>query len=214
MFTGLIEKTGTLLSIKEQNESASLSIQCSGWDEPLVDGESIAVQGACLTVTSSSSETFTADLLKETLARTTFAVMKIGAVLNLERALRHSGRLGGHIVTGHIDGTGNIKSISHEGRDWILTLKCAPELLREIVVKGSVALNGVSLTVTQFNSDCFSVNIIPFTWEHTNFSHLKTGDAVNIETDIIGKYVNKYQSDLSRSEITVETLVKAGFISD
>jgi riboflavin synthase len=212
MFTGLTEKTGKLLSIKEEQSSASVSIECDACDEPLVNGESIAVQGACLTVTSSSMGNFNADLLKETLGKTTFSSMKPGAILNLERALKSSDRLGGHIVTGHVDGTGAIQAISNAGRDWILTVKCGSELLREIVVKGSVAINGVSLTVSACTDTNFAVNIIPFTWQNTNFSRLRTGEEVNIETDIIAKYVNKYQANASVSEVTVQKLEKAGFI--
>lgn len=212
MFTGLIEKTGTLKSIKEDKSSASVAIECDAWNEALVDGESIAVQGACLTVTSSSHLGFTADLLKETLDKTTFSSMASGASLNIERALKSSDRLGGHIVSGHVDGTGTVKAVANVGRDWIVTVLCGAELLREIVVKGSVALNGVSLTVTECTEKEFAVNIIPFTWNETNLACLKAGDDVNVETDIVAKYVNKYQENTKASSVTMETLGKAGFV--
>ncbi len=212
MFTGLIEKTGKLIAMKESDESASLTIECGEWDDPLKDGESVAVQGACLTVTSSGKNTFDADLLKETIDTTTFVSMKQGTVVNLERALRSDDRIGGHIVSGHVDGLGTIKNVSQIGRDWILDIECAPGLLQEIIVKGSIAINGVSLTVTECTDASFSVNIIPHTWANTNLNGLKAGDILNIETDVIAKYVNKYQERTARSEVTLETLKNAGFI--
>jgi riboflavin synthase len=212
MFTGLIEKTGKLIAIKESDKSASLTIECGEWNDPLKDGESVAVQGACLTVTSSSKNTFDADLLKETIGKTTFVSMKQGTVVNLERALRSDDRLGGHIVSGHVDGLGTVKSVSQIGRDWILDIACESGLLQEIIVKGSIAINGVSLTVTECTDASFAVNIIPHTWANTNLNGLKAGDILNVETDVIAKYVNKYQERTTPSEVTLETLKNAGFI--
>lgn len=212
MFTGLIEKTGKLIAISECDDSASLTIECHGWGKALTEGESISVQGACLTVTSTSANHFNADLLKETLNKTTFASMKCGVFLNLERALKSSDRMGGHIVTGHVDGTGKVKSVSQIGRDWIVAIECESSMLTEIVKKGSISLNGVSLTVTECTDKFFAVNIIPFTWANTNLASLRIGDLVNIETDIIAKYVRKCQQTAGTSEVTLETLERAGFI--
>lgn len=212
MFTGLIETTGKLLAIKKTSDGASLSIECSGWKEMPEPGESISVDGACLTVTKILKKGFAADLLDETLKKTCLESKTTGSTFNLERALRADGRLGGHIVTGHVDGTGTVKSMIKKDADWTLTVNCEKDLMNTIIPKGSVAINGVSLTVTGCSDDYFSVNIIPFTHKNTTLGTLKTGNRVNIETDVVGKYVRKFQLAQDTEEVTLERLEKAGFL--
>ena len=191
MFTGLIEGTGTLLRTDRRGPDAAMVIRADFSMGRIVLGESIAVDGACLTVVAFDGDVFTADVSAETLDRTTLGSKKTGARLNLERALRLGDRLGGHIVSGHVDGVGTLRERFTEGRSWRLVFSVAPELARYIVEKGSVAINGISLTVNGCGEDGFDVNIVPHTARETTVGDLKPGDAVNIETDIIGKYVER-----------------------
>jgi riboflavin synthase len=213
MFTGLIEKVGTLGNLRRTAEGGQLTVHCDEWQEPLVPGESIAVQGACLTVVTARPAEFVSDVLEETLRRTRLLSMSAGARLNLERAMRLDGRFGGHMVTGHVDGLGTVTAVRSTGRDWELHMECAPELLRGIVVKGSIAIDGVSLTVSGVNSRGFTVNIIPFTWQNTSLCSLDSGCSVNLETDIIGKYVARHLSGTAPGPgcVTIEALAAAGF---
>ncbi len=216
MFTGLIERVGTLTSIAERGDGASLVIEASGWQEPLVVGESVAVEGVCLTVTTITPRGFTCDILKETLTRTTLGQGRPGRPLNLERALRADGRLGGHFVSGHVDGVGTVESVGRAGPDWVLTLACSPELLGGMVSKGSIAVNGVSLTLARLDANDFAVHLIPHTWTHTTLHLLRTGDSVNLETDMLGKYVKGFMDRAAAggrpSALTLERLGEAGFL--
>lgn len=213
MFTGLIEKTGKLVSLTRRNGGGVLRVEHTRWkDEALSPGDSVAVQGACLTVSTCKPDEFTADILDETLARTSLGSKTPGNLLNLERALKAGARLGGHIVAGHIDGTGQIVARKKETRDWILTVNCVPEILKGIVIKGSITIDGISLTVSDLSATSFSVNVIPFTLENTSLRNVKIGDTVNLETDIIGKYVLKYSTESASSQISLEKLHQAGFI--
>lgn len=212
MFTGLTQQVGTLAGKKARSDGMSLVIRHAPWDAPLVVGESVAVQGACLTVTSIRTGEFTCDVLAETLKKTTLGGISTGAKLNLERALRADDRLGGHIVTGHIDGTGRVHSLEQKGDDWILEVACGHELLAGIVPKGSVAIDGVSLTVADLRSASFTVHLIPHTWTHTSLHVLKTGWSVNLETDLIGKYVQRYLGLMQQDKgLTLDKLRAAGF---
>ena len=212
MFTGLVQQVGTLAGRKARADGASLAIRHEAWAVPLVLGESIAVQGACLTVTSLHPGSFTCDVLHETLEKTTLGDLSLGSPLNLERALRADERLGGHIVTGHIDGQGVVSSIGQKGADWILEVACGDELLAGIVPKGSIAVNGVSLTVAALRQKSFAVHLIPHTWSHTSLHALKAGHAVNLETDLIGKYVQRHLSRMQGDKgVTMEKLLAAGF---
>jgi riboflavin synthase len=158
-------------------------------------GESISVSGACLTVTGISGSMTEFEVLAETADKTTLSHKNTGSILNLERALKAGDRLGGHIVTGHIDGIGRALDIERSGEDHILTVKCGPDIIYGIVSKGSVAIDGISLTVAGCDSGTFSVHIIPTTWTATGMAVMRTGDPVNIETDIIGKYIRKYSGN-------------------
>lgn len=211
MFTGLIERTGALDAVERRGNGSMLRISAGGWNDPLDIGESIAVNGICLTVSDISSGAFHADILQETLMRTSLGKKRKGAMVNLERALKVGDRFGGHIVSGHIDGTGVIHFIRKTGSDYILRTACDPSLMLEIVTKGSVALDGMSLTVTSTGSDWFEVHIIPHTWDQTTLSKASVGDNVNIESDIIAKYVKKYTQNNSSGDSILASMKKAGF---
>ena len=191
MFTGIIQRLGTVASVDRSGGHGRLHIRTEPWTPALELGESIAVEGVCLTVTGERNGVVSFDLLKETFDRTNLGGKKTGHRVNLERALRVGDALGGHFVTGHVDGVGQVRKITPVGRDWILEINCAPELMAQMVGKGSIALSGVSLTLVDLLRDGFTVHLIPHTWENTSFSELKPGDAVNLETDMLGKYVQR-----------------------
>ncbi len=215
MFTGLIQKVGRLISLEKKPEGATIIVALDAWDESLVPGESIAVNGICLTVVDVREGSFTADVLSKTLAITNLCDKKSGALLNLERALRVGDRYGGHMISGHIDGVGKVSALRTAGRDHVVEIKCHVDIMAGIVSKGSFACDGVSLTVSTVKQDMFSfeVNIIPYTWEHSNLSDWRIGSAVNLETDIMGKYVRKYmESHKSYDGVDFDALTKAGFV--
>lgn len=210
MFTGLIQQVGSLAGKKARGDGMSLAIRHAPWDSPLVMGESIAVQGACLTVTSMSRGEFACDVLNETLKKTNLGGISTGAKLNLERALRADDRLGGHMVTGHVDGLGTVLAFDQKGADWILEVSCEESLLLGIVPKGSISIDGVSLTITDLRPKSFTVCLIPHTLSNTSLQALKKGHVVNLETDIIGKYVQRYLGRMqSGSSVTMEKLQSA-----
>ena len=188
MFTGLIESVGEVAEIKPTPSGLRIRID-SALAKEFTAGDSIAVSGVCLTVVSADATGFHADVSPETMRVTTMGTLRRGAVVNLERPLRADGRLGGHFVQGHVDAIGTIDDIRQEGDSYWLTVKFPADLAALIVRKGSVAVNGVSLTVAGVDARHFDVQIIPFTWTHTNFRAAKPGDAVNLECDILGKYV-------------------------
>ena len=191
MFTGLIEETGKVSSLRRGGNSSFIRIQAEKVLEGTVTGDSIAVNGVCLTVTEMGSGWFQADVMNETLARSSLGSLKPGDPVNLERAMAAGGRFGGHIVSGHIDGTGTVTDIKNDGIAVWYTITADPQILRYIVENGSVALDGISLTVAKVTAESFSVSVIPHTAEVTTLSKRKTGDKINIENDIIGKYVEK-----------------------
>ena len=211
MFTGLVQKVGSLRKIERRGDGGRLFVGHDAWGEPLTLGESVAVQGVCLTVTSVHADGFECDVLLETLKRTNLGAMRSGASLNLERSMRPSDRLGGHFVTGHVDGVGTVSDLSRESEDWVLEIKPEKDLLVGVCPKGSVACDGVSLTVVDVFKSSFSIRLIPFTWQNTSLSSLKRSLTVNIETDILGKYVRRY-SAAAPADITVEKLREFGFL--
>ncbi len=189
MFTGLVEGLGNLNRITPQGPDAVLNISPPWELAQTVLGESVAVNGACLTVTQVASQGFTVDVSAESLSRTTLGRLQPGASVNLERAMQLGDRLGGHLVTGHVDCVGSLLRIQALGSSYRLEVGIPPEHLRLVVEKGSVCLEGISLTVNEVGPASFSLNIIPHTWEATSLHLAKQGDSVNIETDLIGKYV-------------------------
>ena len=191
MFTGIIEETGTLGSIRKGQNSAVLRINARTVLEGVKTGDSIAVNGVCLTVTAFDASGFTADVMHETLDRSSLGSLSPGSRVNLERAMPADGRFGGHIVAGHIDGTGTIREIRRDDNAIWYTIHAEPAVLRYIVEKGSIAIDGISLTVARVHSDTFAVSVIPHTASVTNLSDRKKGDTVNLENDIIGKYVER-----------------------
>lgn len=186
MFTGLIEEQGRVLT---PPRNGKLSLAASKVTEGLALGDSIAVNGVCLTVSAFSGQRFTADVMPETLHRSNLGELRTGSLVNLERALPATGRFGGHFVSGHIDGFGSLLSVRPEGNALIFSIRAAPELLRGIVEKGSVAIDGISLTVVEVTETLFSVSVIPHTAAVTTLAGKRPGDRLNLETDMIGKYV-------------------------
>lgn len=190
MFTGLVEEVGRLVRAVKRGESMELTIEASRVLEGTKIGDSIAVSGVCLTVTSIGGSTFTADVTPQTYRHTTLGDLKPGSPVNLERAMPADGRFGGHIVQGHADGTGVIVSREDEGNAvWFAFRPDNPGLMRYIVPRGSIAVDGISLTVARSDGGSFSVSVIPHTLEMTALRHKRPGDRVNLECDILGKYV-------------------------
>ena len=188
MFTGLIESVGEIAEVKPTPSGFRLRLTTALSPE-LRPGDSIAVNGVCLTVVSADAEGIHADVSPETARVTALGIARRGATVNLERPLRADARLGGHFVQGHVDATGTIEDLRHEGDSHWLTVRYPPELLPFIVRKGSIAVNGISLTIAGADDKRFDIQIIPFTWTHTNLQHAKQADVVNLECDILGKYV-------------------------
>jgi riboflavin synthase len=191
MFTGLIEEEGTVGLIQKGEKSSRITIKANTVLNGSKIGDSICTNGVCLTISSLQEFTFTADVMAETMRRSNLGDLKIGEKVNLERALKLEDRLGGHIVSGHIDGTGEILSLEKEDNAVWIKVKASNEVLRYVVEKGSVALDGVSLTVAYVDNECFKVSIIPHTAKETILLKKSKGCKVNIECDVLGKYVEK-----------------------
>lgn len=191
MFTGIVEEIGTIESIQKGTQSAVLGIRCSKVLEGTQIGDSIAVNGVCLTVTSMSGHGYTADVMAETIERSSLGKLGKNSRVNLERAMAADGRFGGHMVAGHIDGTGTVKGIRKDETAVWYTIEAPDSMLRYIVEKGSIAIDGISLTVARVTASDFSVSVIPHTQEETNLADRRVGDIVNLECDVIGKYIEK-----------------------
>lgn len=210
MFTGLIQRTGRISALSKARSGAYAMITHAPWESALAPGESVAVNGACLTVEPVSPSLFRADLLQETMARTTLGLSKAGDEVNLERALKAGDRLGGHFVAGHVDGVGRVAWIRPEGRDRVLHVSCAAGLCGGMAVKGSVTLDGVSLTITLVDAGGFEVWLIPATVKNTTLRKLKPGYAVNIETDVLARYARTGAPAQGGGGLTLEKLRQAG----
>ena len=215
MFTGLFEEMGTIRAVRRGRSSSVLSIGASMVLSDLKIGDSVAVNGVCLTATGKDDGGFTADVMHETLNRSSLGTLVPGSRVNLERAMAADGRFGGHIVSGHIDGTGTIAALRKDDNAVWYTVQATPSLLRYIVEKGSVTIDGISLTVASVEPDRFSVSIIPHTAAVTILGQKRVGDIVNLETDIIGKYAEKLlcpqQETQQQSKITLKFLASNGF---
>ena len=188
MFTGIIETVGEVAEVKPTPAGFRLRLQTELSNE-LTPGESMAVNGVCLTVVAADADGVHMDVSPETIRVTAFGSLKRGGAVNLERPMRVDSRVGGHFVQGHVDATGAIEEIRQDGDCWWLTVKYPPSLAAQIVRKGSIAVDGISLTVAGVDDKRFDIQIIPFTWEHTNLQHARVNDLVNLECDMIGKYV-------------------------
>ncbi len=211
MFTGIVEEIGEVRRIEHGAKSVKLTIAAKTILEGTKLGDSIATNGLCLTVTGIGNGTFTADVMPESLRRSSLGLLRSGSKVNLERAMPADGRFGGHIVSGHIDGTGTVASLRREDNAVWLKVKASPALLRYIVEKGSIAINGVSLTVAEVTASDFSVSIIPHTGTETTLLDCRTGDTLNLECDVIGKYVEKLLAPHPENGITMEFLTQNGF---
>src|SRR5215471_3989875 len=214
MFTGIVEEVGKVIRIDETGDNHRLTVAASQLVKDLTKGASIAVSGVCLTAVEFTLEYFCADLAHETWDRTSFSRIKEDALVNLELPMRADGRFGGHIVQGHVDGTGKFIALDEiAGTDnfW-LRIEIPPDLARYVIFKGSLSIEGISLTVAKIEGTKVTVAIIPHTTEMTNLKSLKPGDPVNLEVDMIAKYVEKMmKGDSENSSITLEKLVQAGF---
>ncbi|MCR5196624.1 MAG: riboflavin synthase [Pseudobutyrivibrio sp.] len=195
MFTGIIEEIGTIKSVVRNSSKSQLVIGASKVLEDVHLGDSIAVNGVCLTVVEATKSQFMVDVMNETYSRSSLGDLRIASPVNLERAMAVGGRFGGHIVSGHIDGVGRIKSTRREGNAVWYEVTASKEILNGIVEKGSIAIDGISLTVARLTSASFSVSIIPHTLEQTILKDKRPGALVNLENDIIGKYIRKYEME-------------------
>lgn len=217
MFTGIIEEVGEVKSLKIGSESSKLTIKAHKVLEKTLIGDSIATNGVCLTVTNINGNSFEADVMEETFRRSNLGNLKVGSKVNLERALTLEKRLGGHIVSGHIDGCGKVLSLIKEKNAVWVTISAGKKILKYIIEKGSIAIDGISLTVAYVDEEVFKVSIIPHTGEKTTLLTKKSGESVNLECDMIGKYVEKLlafnnKEEKKESNITEEFLRNNGFI--
>lgn len=212
MFTGIIEEIGKIRGVRRGAQSAALTIEAGRVLEDVQLGDSIAVNGVCLTVTGFDKGSFTADVMHETLRRSSLGSLRAGCPVNLERAMPANGRFGGHIVSGHIDGTGMITAIQTDDNAIWYTIEADAGILRYIIEKGSIAIDGISLTVATVQAKSFRVSVIPHTAKMTTLSGRRVGDTVNLENDCIGKYVERLlQPQQQESNITAAFLAKYGF---
>jgi len=214
MFTGIIEEIGTIIGIERTTKSCKLTINAKKIVDDCKIGDSIAVNGACLTVTGRSDNAFTADVMAETLRRTNLEYLKTGDKVNLERSLRPTDRLGGHIVAGHIDDIGKIISLVPEGIATLMNVSVSENITKYIAVKGSICVDGVSLTVTEVTDNGFGVSLIPFTKEITTLGLKRIGDMVNIEVDMLARYIERIMMAyrIEKKEISEEFLREHGFV--
>ena len=219
MFTGIIEEVGKVVKIEQRGENRRITIDAASVSGELKTGDSVAVSGVCLTALNINPKSFSADLAPETWARTSFSRMHEGALVNLELPMQANGRFGGHIVQGHVDGVGKLIELERiaNSENWWLHIQMPPEIEKYTVFKGSVSIEGISLTVARLEQNICTVAIIPHTVERTNLGSLHPGDPVNLEADLIAKYVEKMMSGRSApssptpSSLTIEELVRQGF---
>ena len=223
MFTGIIDEVGKVVKIEQRGENRRITIEAERTPKELATGHSVSVSGVCLTALNIKPKSFCADLAPETWMRTSFSRMREGAVVNLELPMRADGRFGGHIVQGHVDGVGKLvefeRIVDSDGRDsenWWLHIEIPSEIEKHTVFKGSISIEGISLTIAKLEHNRCTIAIIPHTIEMTNLKSLKPGDPVNLEADLIAKYLEKYVEKMMKREpaqnsITVEELVRQGF---
>lgn len=225
MFTGIIEAVGKVSGVERGSKSVKLTVATGHIAEDVNLGDSVAVSGVCLTVVEIRPPYLSFDAVYETLRRTALENLRPGDAVNLERAVSVGSRLGGHIVQGHVDGVGTVASIRPVGDSWWVYVEVSPELMRYVVTKGSVTVDGISLTVADSAERTFAISVIPHTWENTTLSNLRAGDKVNVETDIIGKYVEKMLGgylaggnevpgyERVPKGVTMDLLARAGYVA-
>ncbi len=214
MFTGIIEHLGFVKSLDSSPEGGRLTVRAAGVVPFLAVSNSIAVNGCCLTVAALNGDTFSADLSGETLRRTSFDELKLDAIVNLERPLTAGKEFGGHFVQGHVDGIGRVAHLTPEGENWWLAVRVPDDIGRYLAMKGSIAVDGVSLTVAAWRDGIAEMAIIPFTYAHTNLRDRTTGDAVNLECDILAKYIERLldaRHEPAASRVSMERLIREGF---
>jgi riboflavin synthase len=215
MFTGIIEHIGTIARFELSSGGGKLTVHAATLAPKLVVSGSVAVNGCCLTVVHRDDESFSADLSGETLDKTSFASLKAGAAVNLEQPLTAGKEFGGHFVLGHVDGTGRVAHLNSRGDSWLFGVAAPPELARYIVSKGSLTIDGISLTVASWREHIAEIAVIPYTYHHTNIRDRVAGDPVNLEADILGKYIERYlaqrESASPETAFSVEDLVRQGF---
>ena len=216
MFTGIIEEIGTVSAVRPGTNSLQLSIRCTKVLSDVKKGDSLAVNGVCLTVSDFSSNQFTADVMPETVKATTLQALRAGSSVNLERAMAANGRFGGHIVSGHVDGTGEIVSVRQKENAIYMEISIAAELLKYFIPKGSVTVDGTSLTVFGVTDKGFIISLIPVTQDDSIIGRKRTGDKVNVECDMLAKYIERLMTtnkEKSTGGLTMDTLVASGFLS-
>jgi len=214
VFTGIIEHVGTIESLDLRRDGGLIAIQAPTVAPSLAVSNSIAINGCCLTVVSRDTERFSADLSGETLSKTSFRELKPGARVNLEQPLTAGKEFGGHFVLGHIDNVGRVTHLTAEGENWRLGVQVPEDFARYIVPKGSVTIDGISLTVARWSNRIAEVAVIPYTYEHTNLRDRRPGDAVNLEGDVLGKYVERYleaRGAATASNLSISRLIEEGF---
>jgi riboflavin synthase len=213
MFTGIIEEVGRISRMEQRGENRRIIVAAERTPKELKTGDSVSVSGVCLTALDIKTGTFCADLAPETWARTSFSRIHDGALVNLELPMKSDGRFGGHIVQGHVDGVGKLIAFDRiaASENWWLTIELPQEIEKYTVYKGSICIEGISLTVAKLEGNRCTVAIIPHTVEMTNLHSLKTGDPVNLEADLIAKYVEKMMKSGSSSSLTIDDLVQQGF---
>ncbi|HRH45909.1 MAG TPA: riboflavin synthase [Pyrinomonadaceae bacterium] len=212
MFTGIIEELGKISALNKHSSGAKIQISAKLVTENTIEGDSIAVNGVCLTALEITENGFAADVSQETLNRSTLGNLKFGAVVNLERAVTPSTRLGGHIVQGHVDATGKFLNATQSGDFWTVRIGYPKEIGQYLVYKGSISVEGISLTIAELTDDYFEIAVIPKTWALTNLSTLKNGETVNLEADVIAKYVERIMLYGKKQEgITMEKLIETGY---
>lgn len=216
MFTGIIEELGQIAALEKHSDGAKIKIAARVVTKDTGEGDSISVNGVCLTALDIKPDSFTADVSQETLDKSTLGNLKSGTKVNLERAVTPSTRLGGHIVQGHVDSRGKFERAVQNGDFWTVRISFPKEIGQYLVYKGSISVEGISLTIAELGANFFEIAVIPKTWELTNLSGLKPGDEVNLEADVIAKYVERIllygKSSERNEEITIEKLNKLGFV--
>jgi riboflavin synthase len=214
MFTGIVEEVGRVTSIEQRGENRRITVAAANTPRELKPGDSVAVSGVCLTALDIKAGSFCADLAPETWARTSFSRIHEGALVNLELPMKSDGRFGGHIVQGHVDGVGNLIALERiaDSENWWLRIELPDDVEKYTVYKGSISIEGISLTVAKLENSRCTIAIIPHTVEMTNLHSLKSADPVNLEADLIAKYVEKMmRADADENSLTVEDLVRQGF---